>query len=38
MVPGFHGLIVIGPWLSHATWHAYRDVVISPVIERKEKN
>lgn len=30
MVPGFLGLIVVGPWLGHATWHAYRDVVISP--------
>jgi uncharacterized membrane protein len=21
------GLIVIFPWLGHATWHAYRDLV-----------
>jgi uncharacterized membrane protein len=38
MVPGFLGLIVIGPWLGHATWHAYRDVVIAPAIERHGKN
>ena len=34
MVPGFLGLIVIGPWLGHATWHAYRDVVISTTREQ----
>ncbi len=27
MLPGFLGLIVVGPWLGHATWHAYRDLV-----------
>lgn len=21
------GLLVVGPWLGHATWHAYRDAV-----------
>lgn len=21
------GLVVILPWLGHATWHAYRDLV-----------
>ena len=36
MVPGFLGLIVIGPWLGHATWHAYRDVVISTTREQDE--
>lgn len=30
MVPGFIGLIVVGPWLGHATWHAYRDIVLKP--------
>ena len=29
MLPEFLGLIVIGSWLGHATWHAYRDVVTS---------
>ena len=38
MVPGFVGLIVIGPWLGHATWHAYRDVVIAPANQRDGKN
>ena len=28
MLPCFVGLIVVGPWLGHATWHAYRDLVI----------
>ncbi len=37
MVPGFLGLIVIGPWLGHATWHAYRDVVISTTREQDGK-
>ncbi|MCZ2134880.1 MAG: DUF2189 domain-containing protein [Burkholderiales bacterium] len=27
MLPGFVGLIVVGPWLGHATWHAYRRLV-----------
>jgi uncharacterized membrane protein len=28
MLPGFLGLIVLGPILGHASWHAYRDAVI----------
>ena len=24
------GLILLGPWLGHATWHAYRDAVAWP--------
>ena len=28
MVPGLLGLIVVLPVIAHATWHAYRDVVI----------
>ncbi|PTT75321.1 hypothetical protein DBR42_29185, partial [Pelomonas sp. HMWF004] len=24
MLPGFVGLLVVGPWLGHASWHAYR--------------
>lgn len=27
MLPAFLGLIVVGPWLGHATWHAYRELV-----------
>jgi len=24
MLPGFVGLIIVAPWLGHASWHAYR--------------
>jgi uncharacterized membrane protein len=24
------GLVVAVPWLAHASWHAYRDLVVSP--------
>lgn len=27
MATGLIGLIVIAPWLAHASWHAYRDLV-----------
>jgi uncharacterized membrane protein len=27
MLTGLLGLIVIVPWLAHASWHAYRDLV-----------
>lgn len=27
MLPAFVGLILVGPWLGHATWHAYRALV-----------
>lgn len=27
MATGLVGLIVIAPWLAHASWHAYRDLV-----------
>ena len=27
MVPGLLGLVVVVPWLAHASWHAYRDLV-----------
>ena len=27
MLPGFLGLLVAGPWLGHASWHAYRSSV-----------
>jgi uncharacterized membrane protein len=27
MLPGFLGLLVVGPWLGHASWHAYRRAV-----------
>ncbi|NDY90209.1 DUF2189 domain-containing protein [Ideonella sp. TBM-1] len=28
LLPGFLGLLVVGPVLGHASWHAYRDAVI----------
>lgn len=28
MIPGLLGLVVVLPVVAHATWHAYRDVVI----------
>lgn len=27
LLPGFAGLLVIGPWLGHASWHLYRHAV-----------
>ncbi|UXH80460.1 DUF2189 domain-containing protein [Roseateles amylovorans] len=27
MVPGFAGLLIVGPWIGHASWHAYRSAV-----------
>ena len=27
MVTGLHGLVVVVPWLAHASWHCYRDTV-----------
>ncbi|MDZ5457150.1 DUF2189 domain-containing protein [Azohydromonas lata] len=27
MLPFFAGLLVVGPWLGHASWHAYRGAV-----------
>jgi uncharacterized membrane protein len=27
MLTGLLGLIVVVPWLAHASWHAYRDLV-----------
>jgi len=30
MLPGFLGLIVVGPVLGHASWHAYRAAVAAP--------
>lgn len=31
MLPYFAGLIVVGPWLGHASWHAYRAALVHPV-------
>lgn len=27
MLPGFAGLLIVGPWIGHASWHAYRAAV-----------
>jgi uncharacterized membrane protein len=27
MVTGLVGLVVAVPWLAHASWHAYRELV-----------
>ena len=27
MLTGFLGMLVIGPWLGHATWHAFRALI-----------
>jgi len=28
LLPGFAGLILVGPLLGHASWHAYREAVV----------
>jgi uncharacterized membrane protein len=33
MVTGLLGLIVVVPWLSHASWHAYRDLVDTSALD-----
>ena len=30
MLPGFAGLLVVGPLLGHASWHVYREAVAWP--------
>lgn len=30
MLPAFLGLLVVGPVIGHATWHAYRHIVPAP--------
>ena len=30
LLPWGLGLLVVGPWLGHATWHAYRGSVLWP--------
>jgi len=30
MLPAFLGLLIVGPVLGHATWHAYRHIIPSP--------
>lgn len=33
MLPGFLGLLVAGPVLGHASWHAYRGSVVQPACD-----
>ena len=33
MATGLLGLVVVVPWLSHASWHAYRDLVDTTGLE-----
>ena len=35
MATGLVGLIPIVPWLAHASWHAYRDLVDSAGLEAR---
>jgi uncharacterized membrane protein len=30
------GLVVVLPWIGHATWHAYRDTILDPEAEASE--
>jgi uncharacterized membrane protein len=30
MLPALLGLVLVAPWLAHASWHAYRDLVLPP--------
>jgi uncharacterized membrane protein len=30
MLPGFLGLLVVGPVVGHASWHAYRGAIVDP--------
>lgn len=32
MLPAFIGLLVVGPVIGHASWHAYRAAVVSPSV------
>ncbi|MCE2689470.1 MAG: DUF2189 domain-containing protein [Betaproteobacteria bacterium] len=33
LLPWFAGLLVAGPVIGHATWHAYRAAVVRPVVD-----
>jgi len=35
MLTGLLGLIVVVPWLSHASWHAYRDLVDTSALDEQ---
>jgi uncharacterized membrane protein len=35
MLPYFAGLVIVGPWLGHASWHAYRAALGPPTASEK---
>ena len=35
LATAFVGLVVVIPWLGHASWHAYRDLVDAPTPEQR---
>jgi uncharacterized membrane protein len=35
MVTALVGLVVVAPWLAHASWHAYRDLVSTRGLEAR---
>ncbi len=35
MATALLGLVVIAPWLAHASWHAYRDLISTPGLAAK---
>lgn len=37
MIPGLLGLVVTVPLIGHATWHAYRDIVVFPTSGQQDR-
>ncbi len=35
MATGLLGLVVVAPWLAHASWHAYRDLVSTSGLDQR---
>jgi uncharacterized membrane protein len=35
MVTALLGLVVVAPWLAHASWHAYRDLVDASALPQR---
>ncbi|MEY8840792.1 DUF2189 domain-containing protein, partial [Cribrihabitans sp. XS_ASV171] len=29
LLPGFLGLVIVLPWLGHASWHLYRQIAVT---------
>lgn len=36
MLPAMLGLVVVMPWLGHASWHAYRDLVDASAVPARD--